>query len=313
MSRRGISLIEVLVAIGIVGLLIAITLPAVQWSRESARRLQCASHLKQLGLAITNYESDYGMYPHGLVHKYQILPYIDQATVYNSIPALDRRNPYARWIPIREVIIPLYLCPTDPEPARSFGADSYAATSYAACFGSGGQKYGFNGMFNLGRNMPPYLGGPVRAADVVNGLSNTVAMSEILHSSVGTVKERMRVNWELAEPMQGPDQLDAFADVCDSIPPSPADYGWQGLSHRGSPWWNGVNGIGMYNHILTPNRPSCVNGNEHLGAATASSLHQLGVNTLFGDGHVAFTPNAIDREVWRKMGSRVNSNLGTMP
>ena len=311
MSRRGISLVEVLVAIGIIGVLIAITLPAVQWARESARRMQCASNLKQLGLAITNYESEYGMYPFGLIHKYQLLPFVDQTAAYNAIPAMDRQNPFARWETVRDLVVPMYVCSSDSEPARSSGG--FAATNYAACFGTGVQKYGFNGMFNLSRTLSRYLGGPVRAADVEDGLSNTVAMSEILHSSVGTEKHRMRVNWRLPTSLTDPDQLEEFANVCDSIPSEPTAYGWQGSASRGLPWWDGLPLTGMYNHILPPNRPSCENGNVHLGAATASSLHQAGVNVLYGDGRVEFTANAIDQNVWRAMGSRVASNLGTTP
>lgn len=311
-TRIGLTIIELIVAIAVIGLLLSLLLPAVQSARGSARRMQCASNLKQLGVAIANYESVYGMYPFGLIHKYQLLPFIDRAAVYDSIPAMDRQNPFVRWEPVREVVIPLYLCVSDPEEARS--TESFSATNYAACFGSGTQKYGFNGMFNLSRNLPPYLGGPVRAADVLDGLSNTAAMSEILHSSAAAEKHRMRVNWQLPTSMQRPDQLEDFANTCESIPLDPASLGWRISALRGTPWWDGHPLIGMYNHILPPNRASCANGgNLHLGAGTASSFHGAGVNLLYGDGRVEFMSNSVDRHVWREMGSRVASNLGMTP
>jgi prepilin-type processing-associated H-X9-DG protein len=79
---------------------------------------------------------------------------------------------------------------------------------------------------------------------------------------------------------------------------------------RGTPWTNGNVGYTLYNHAIPPNNPSCYHLDYILeGASTAASQHDAGVNVLYVDGHVTFTSESIDRQVWRLIGSRESELL----
>ncbi len=94
-KRVAFTLVELLVVIAIIGILVGLLLPAVQAAREAARRMQCSNNLKQLGLAMHNYESTFKRFPSGnmvgpsfsvglSVHA-RLLPYMEQAAMYNMV------------------------------------------------------------------------------------------------------------------------------------------------------------------------------------------------------------------------------------
>src|SRR5215471_15235254 len=146
-KRVGVTLIELLVVIAIIAVLVAMLLPAVQQAREAARRSQCQNNLKQIGLAMYNYESSYTRFPSSgestneslairqmfpVSFHVAILPFIDQTAIsdawnygvhYTSLPnaALARVN------------LPIYVCPsngvTQPD-ALGYGYTDYMPVAY---------------------------------------------------------------------------------------------------------------------------------------------------------------------------------------
>ncbi len=127
--RRGITLIELLVVMTIIAILIALLLPAVQAAREAARRVQCTNHLKQIGLAMHNYEGALGNFPPGYFSLApgkppadlefgpgwgwgtMVLPFIEQTALYDatnfSLPITDPGSQT-----VRTMNLSVYLCPS---------------------------------------------------------------------------------------------------------------------------------------------------------------------------------------------------------
>lgn len=153
-ARSGFTLIELLVVIAIIGVLIALLLPAVQAAREAARRSQCTNNMKQIGLALNNYQSTYGILPPiqftqnhfwadppNFCHEQMswsalamMLPFLEQNPVYNAanfdwgLNWLDiggvQADPYNGTV-VR-VTIASFLCPSDPSPV---GQNNYLASN----------------------------------------------------------------------------------------------------------------------------------------------------------------------------------------
>ena len=153
--RSGFTLIELLVVIAIIAVLIALLLPAVQQAREAARRTQCKNNLKQIGLAVHNFEGTYNHLPSSLRPTTTgqgttrvalltlLLPYIDQSNIYNQY------NQSINWsvganVPLSQTKITAFICPSDPQggaldgipdnPA-AWAQNTAASSDYSPIFG----------------------------------------------------------------------------------------------------------------------------------------------------------------------------------
>lgn len=208
-GKAGFTLVELLVVIAIIGILVGLLLPAVQSAREAARRLQCGNNLKQIGLALHNYEGAHRRFPPGFISKVtgtwsgggndpipeagpgwslfaMILPHIEQGNLHQTIqfhlPIAAPENRVARSTRVKE-----FQCPSDAWNApvsvwpATLGITDLAPSSYIGCLGGGDpanapaysamyEQQPFNGMFH--RNVA------IRHAEITDGTSNTIALGE---------------------------------------------------------------------------------------------------------------------------------------
>ncbi len=320
--RPGFTLIELLVVIAIIAVLIALLLPAVQAAREAARRAQCTSNLKQLGLALHNYESSWNGFPVGFLYAYKgVLPnsspsqyrwsvlaqmssYLEQSNVFNAINfnfpiAHMPTSSGALFWPYFEcnttamaTQVALFLCPSDGAPPPAVGS---GPTNYAFCAGSG-----INGGDATSADGPFILGPSIRVAAITDGTSGTVAASEQLLGIAGPYSQPSPT--PVPAPLNRAMARLAAGPLTDSGCASASD-GW--LLNRGSSWWDGNYQNALYNHYLTPNagRPDCI-VYHNPGWKAARSLHPGGVNVLFCDGHVAFVKETVNPATWRAISTR---------
>lgn len=295
-NRQGMSLIEVLVTIAIIGVLVAITLPAIQAAREAARRSACRNNLKQMGLALMNYESIHGCLPpaggaNGFSFIARILPQLEQGNLYNTLN-FEGKLGFRENHTVQMTRIEMLLCPSD-----GGGSGRVGVTSYAGNHGCGYDRFGENGAFVGFMGRPP-----VALRDVTDGLSSTAMVSEWVLGPVNLVRDPLASTFNTPR-LDGSDRFDEFVAACAGIDPSRAPI--IGGPDKGATWPEGHSSASLYNHVLPPNSYSCTNGYlVSAGAWTAGSRHAGGAHTLYMDGRVGFSSRAIDREVWRSLGSR---------
>lgn len=326
MSRRAFTLVELLVVIAIIGLLVALLLPAVQAAREAARRSSCTNNLRQLGLAIHNFEGVYQKLPVGSeskpfpaaptfphnFYRWSVLahltPYLEQSNAYNALDLnVPLYTPPTFGIAPQNqgavaLVVPLFLCPSDQ---RQPVATGFGPTNYAGCAGSGiggGTPFDADGTF--------YVQSKTRWADLMDGTSNTAIMSESL---LGTGPEATTDPVHVQQTPQTVYRYHQGAPLTDSACASAAV--WNMSNRRGFAWVNGEYRCTLYNHYYAPNdkTPDCLGvsltadpATQYTGYGwrTARSRHPGGVMLLLGDGSTRFVSQTIDMAIWRALSTR---------
>jgi len=304
------TLVELLVVIAVISILMGLLLPAVQAAREASRRTSCGNNLRQIGLALLNFESakkylpsshwrkewpEDPTNPHGHFRwscLAQLTPYLEQSSVYNRLDLTlplygggtihPTSTPFPQNAATLGVIVPTFLCPSDSfrEVIQGRGPGNYVA-----CVGTSEDAANGNGMF--------FQNSRVRLAEVTDGLSNTVAFSE---STLGAGGSNM-----VAE--TGDERL--YYKQVGTLDSASCESSTDLRSNRGHLWADGAFNCGLYNHILPPNtrQMDCIRHSNPAWKA-ARSRHGVGVNSVFGDGSVHFINNDIGVEVWAALGTR---------
>jgi prepilin-type N-terminal cleavage/methylation domain-containing protein/prepilin-type processing-associated H-X9-DG protein len=318
--RRGFTLVELLVVIAIIGLLIALLLPAVQAARESARRSSCTNNLKQLGLALQNRVSAQRTFPMGAQSALDnpfwpvvngitygnrrwswfvyVLPFAEQQPLYDvqwnhyqsskwqSDPSDGSALSYTA-LPNKGFAVNSFMCPSDPTNPKLFSQDGPESGNNQGFHGNyllnaGSEAFGTTSANSSQRNGISFPLSAVALKDVTDGLSKTLAASEIM------------------------------------LVPEPIGGGLPAIDLRGR-YHNNLHGGSSLSTLYPPNTtvsdklPYCSNAlslapcNGGSGAnhvISARSYHRGGVNAIFADGAVRFISNAVDPLLWQATGSR---------
>lgn len=333
-ARTAFTLIELLVVIAIISVLIALLLPAVQQAREAARRMQCKNNLKQLGLAIYNYEStntclpptavvirrpDHSLYTSYLGPFSRILPFIDQANTYNSINVNTSYGDLVNQATVARVT-GLFLCPSEPK------SDPFLDGSFGLI---GGVNYGFSmGDWYVWGGADDTV--PTRSAfgvnlnrqmsDFTDGLSQTLWMSEVKN-----YQPYIRDCGSLTN-IHDPNTIPSPTADPDTICPEYLAGGCAFFTNAHSQWAElTVHHIGFTTawppNKRTPGGPGNAypdvdinSERERLGgptyaAVTSRSHHGSGVNSMLGDGSVKFISSSVDATLWRSLGTIAGSEV----
>ena len=315
----------------ITGLLIGLVLPAVQSSREAARRSQCVNNLKQIGVALHNYQASYGTFPFNLglprvdpvrgrpfyigIRRYsaltRLLPYVDQQPLFASINynvenfAEDDGSafPFPQNVTAYETRLAVFLCPTDAAPGPTpYGCNYRGNHGIGPHYGTTNESYDSgNGFYSFPGVLGPY--------SFPDGMSHTVAYSERLRGTGEGAGFSTARDFGAIGVMTYCTERDAdYALQCCRLASA---NGFPAFRDAGFTWFFGDFDCAAYNHAQQPNGriPDALLDGPWYGVATARALHAGGVNSLMADGAVRFVNETIDRRVWRSLGTRNGDEL----
>jgi type II secretory pathway pseudopilin PulG len=318
--------------IAIIGILIALLLPAVQAAREAARRSQCVNHLKQLGIAIHNYHDTYNLIPpHGgggsRSHDYTphvaLLPFYEQQSRWNDLattgfqlePWEERLEDNASNPACSTFVDPIatLCCPSDPKTRNSYQRteNSRPCTATNYCYSEGdymGDAYASNtrtAFVKFANSMP------LNFSTILDGLSNTIFTSERCTGPAADLNSNNVTDLSEENSIRGGIlwgttalTLTSGPSVCMAKKGTGNTYNLSGgeKAYAGQGSWYGYYGMisTRFHTILPPNAPSCASPGSYSQVrtmtvlASPTSYHSGGVNVGLGDGAVKFVSDSIE-------------------
>jgi prepilin-type processing-associated H-X9-DG protein len=289
--RSALTLFELLTLLALLGLLLALLLPAVQKVREAANRMQSANNLKQMALACHNYHDVNGSFPTGLDNNNfsaaaYMLPYLEQDNLFKQIdftkPVGDNAN-----LAVRKTAIKTFLDPQDP---RTSVANDWGATNYLFSAGTNPSLETNDGIF--------FHNSKINLAQITDGTSNTIMIGETLKGDGGTKAVDVKRQYVLLK------DKDALKNLKDES----GEQEWKNNKNisgdRCASWMDGrfLQGTFTGTRKINDERPdvSC----DYAGGLSGLRTMSIGVNTAFCDGSVRQINVTIDPKVWKLLISR---------
>jgi prepilin-type N-terminal cleavage/methylation domain-containing protein/prepilin-type processing-associated H-X9-DG protein len=312
-NRSGFTLVELLVVIAIIGVMVGLLLPAVQAAREAARRMQCSNNLKQIGLAIHNYESSYKALPagcngvpnaagtnfngHGWTWHASLLPFIEQTTLYDAVQGPDGMGnelggtTSGKPLIVRDTDVSIFWCPSQPDVSNGTQKGGFQPSNYngnmGTRIGNGNDDCICTGVANLSDmlNNPWgcmngngifYVRSKTRFNDVIDGLTNTIFVSEVPDSGGDA----------MGGFSAGADRKAIFSGGGDSNPPTE-----------------------MTEFLIAAESNDPINGGAE---EAAGSWHVGGAHFLMGDGSVRFLSENIDMKTYQAISTRAGGETANL-
>lgn len=327
-TRKGFTLVELLVVIAIIGVLVGLLLPAVQAAREAARRMSCQNNLKQLGLAMMNYESAMRRLPPSTVLNLaaggtennqawgvhgRILPFIEQQNLSDRI---DLSVGWDLQMAIDNVRVPVFGCPSDPGADQvrdpGGGRPRLYPTSYGFNFGT---WFVYDPQSRRGGDGAFYPDSFLRMADFTDGTSSTLMAAEVQ----GWTPYTRNGGPPDASVPQSPEQVSAAAASGVQFKNTGHTEWPDGrVHHTGFTTTMGPNTVVPYTRdgaVLDIDYNAWQEGKNGTGgqptfaAITSRSQHPGSVGTAWMDGSVRSISESIDLTVWRAMGTRAGREV----